>query len=119
MFDELDPKGMISELCEAFPGVQTEIHYRDDDEYDYLVDDEVCVVFINPCGDNISVDLRGEFTLTCGGEEDVFFPDEEALRSSAKRYAGYSGNKTEQKRGAAAPPCFFIIFLLLRTSSAR
>ena len=47
MFDELDPKGMISELCEAFPGVQTEIHYRDDDEYDYLVDDEVCVVFIN------------------------------------------------------------------------
>lgn len=41
MFDELDPKGMISELCEAFPGVQTEIHYRDDDEYDYLVDDEV------------------------------------------------------------------------------
>ena len=79
MFDELDPKGMISELCETFPGVQTEIHYRDDDEYDYLVDDEVCVVFINPCGENVSVDLRGEFTLTCGGEEDVFFPDEEGF----------------------------------------
>ena len=43
------------------------------------MDDEVCVVFINPCGDNISVDLRGEFTLTCGGEEDVFFPDEEGF----------------------------------------
>lgn len=70
MFDELDPKGMISELCEAFPGVQTEIHYRDD---------EVCVVFINPRGENVSVDLRGEFTLTCGGEEDVFFPDEEGF----------------------------------------
>ena len=103
MFDELDPKGMISELCEAFPGVQTEIHYRDDDEYDYLVDDEVCVVFINPRGENVSVDLRGEFTLTCGGEEDVFFPDEEGF---------------EEKRGASAPPSF-IIFSLWCTSSAR
>lgn len=37
------------------------------------------MVFINPRGENVSVDLRGEFTLTCGGEEDVFFPDEEGF----------------------------------------
>ena len=78
--NEIDPKAMLSDICDAFRGIENEVHYRDDSDYDYLTDNEVCLILSNPRGDNIFIDLRTEFTLSFAGYEGVFFPDEEGYK---------------------------------------
>lgn len=80
IINEIDPKAMLPDICEAFRGIKTEVHYRDDSDYDYLIDNEVCLILLNPYGDNIFIDLRTEFTLSFAGYEGIFFPDEEGYQ---------------------------------------
>lgn len=56
------------ELCELLKGFSYEIHLRDDDEYHYLKDGDICITLKNADKDKdkLYLDLEEEFTLTFG-----------------------------------------------------
>ena len=65
MENTLDKK---EELCALLRGHSYEIHQRDDGEYHYLGDGDICITVINADEkkDNLYLDLDEEFTLTFG-----------------------------------------------------
>lgn len=58
----------IEELCELLQGYTYEIHKKDDGEYHYLKDNNICITVLNSDEnkDRLYLDLDEEFTLTFG-----------------------------------------------------
>ena len=61
------------ELCELLHGYSYEIHQKDDGEYHYLEDGDLCITVHNTEGSKVMyLDLQEEFTLSFGAYHEHF-----------------------------------------------
>ncbi|MEW4411451.1 hypothetical protein [Clostridium sp. AN503] len=92
--DFIDTHDALQELCDLLSGYQYELHYHDDDEYEYLDEADVCITIPNPYSKNkIYIDLEEEFTLSYGIYHEHYYPNKNDYKEMAKTLIGILNNE--------------------------
>lgn len=75
MTDEIEnTSNKKEELCDLLSGYSYEIHQKDEGEYHYLEEDDICITVQNTDGSKVMyLDLEEEFTLSFGAFHEHFF----------------------------------------------
>lgn len=71
--DDIDPVYKLYSLRAFLKDYPYEVHTNADEGYDYLDDVSYCITLRNADGDELFIDLEGEFTLSYGGWHTHYF----------------------------------------------
>lgn len=71
--DEIEPCFKLFCLEAFLKDHEYTVHTNDNDGYDYLSDLSYCITLKNKDGDELNIDLEGDFTLTYGGWHTHYF----------------------------------------------
>lgn len=71
--DDIDPVYKLYSMKAFLKDYAYDVHTHSDEGYDYLEDISYCITLKNPDGEELFIDLEGEFTLSYGGWHTHYF----------------------------------------------
>lgn len=84
----------LQEICDLLNHCKYEIHYRDDGEYNYLTELDVCITIPSPYSDEkMYLDLDEEFTLSWGAYHEHYSPDVSGYKNMLEMMNGILNNE--------------------------
>ena len=103
---EIEPAFKLFCLESFLKGYEYEVHTSADEGYDYLSDLSYCITLKNKDGDELFIDLEGDFTLTYGGWHTHYFATPEDYECLKDDISAILTNKMGTVTYVVAGKCF-------------